>query len=153
MSAIPIKQRLDDNSKRDPDTGCRLWMGYRDPDGYARLRVDGASLRCHRLAWAEANGPIPDGMYILHKCDVRTCINPAHLFLGTHADNMRDMTEKGRRAITASGVMHHAAKLTDEIVRAIRADPRRRREIGAEYGLSDNHVGRIKLRQSWRHLP
>jgi hypothetical protein len=76
-----------------PELGrCWVWTGNTDNKGYGRLHHDLA----HRRAWRETNGPIPDGLWILHRCDNPPCCNPAHLYPGTHAQNMRDMSERGR---------------------------------------------------------
>lgn len=72
-------------------------------DGYGRIRVDGKSWLAHRFSWVLANGPIPEGMYVCHRCDNPPCINPEHLFLGTQTDNMRDMAAKGRWNSWAGG--------------------------------------------------
>lgn len=82
-------------------SGCLEWTGEvykRGGHGTVRRRLNGQHLRvrAHRLAWIEANGPIPEGLGVLHRCDNARCVNLAHLFLGTQADNMRDMASKGR---------------------------------------------------------
>jgi len=69
---------------------------HRTPTGYAMLGRKGRKLYAHRVAWEEANGPIPEGMCVLHRCDNPPCVNPEHLFLGTHRDNTQDMLAKGR---------------------------------------------------------
>lgn len=81
-----------------PDTGCWLWAGSCDTPGYGQCRVAGRSLGAHRAAWAFAHGPIPAGLWVLHRCDTPACCNPAHLFLGTSLDNVRDRDAKGRTA-------------------------------------------------------
>lgn len=75
---------------------CKIWEGDTFPNGYGRLYRDGKTLLAHRVAYEEANGPIPDGLFVLHHCDNPPCIEVSHLFLGTNQDNARDMVEKGR---------------------------------------------------------
>ena len=97
-----LAQRLDHYSMVEPTSGCRLWWGGTVRKGYGRLGVANRHWLAHRAAWFVANGPIPEGMLICHRCDVRACISPDHLFLGTHADNTADMMAKGRKRVAAS---------------------------------------------------
>lgn len=76
---------------------CWLWNGRIGPQGYGLWSVKHVNRPAHRIAWQLTNGEIPKGIFVCHKCDVRSCCNPTHLFLGTHDDNMADMTAKGRR--------------------------------------------------------
>lgn len=78
------------------ETDCHIWIGYRNPAGYGVFIVDRKPVGAHRMAWRLANGPIPDGMLVCHRCDNPSCVNPDHLFLGTQLDNMRDMVKKKR---------------------------------------------------------
>lgn len=107
--------------KRGPDE-CWLWKGPKTDAGhgffYGALCIDGKPWRAHRLMWTLANGPIPPKMHICHHCDVPLCCNPAHLFLGTNADNMADRNSKQRQA---RGEKQALAKLTEESVSFIRS--------------------------------
>lgn len=78
------------------NTGCWLWTGYLHPKGYGYVEVGGRKHRAHRLFYQELVGPIPAGMILCHKCDTPACVNPAHVFVGTDADNVADMKAKGR---------------------------------------------------------
>jgi hypothetical protein len=89
-------------------------------------------------------------MNVLHKCDNRVCINPEHLFLGTHDENMSDMTSKERQA---RGERNGLSKLSNEAVRQIRRDNRPQHEIAADYGVSRSAIGMAKRHVTWRHVP
>lgn len=80
----------------DPLTNCWNWQGTLDSGGYGRMMVRGKCLRMHRLNFQRFCGELPAGLHVLHHCDNPGCINPAHLFLGTAADNMQDKVAKGR---------------------------------------------------------
>jgi predicted DNA-binding protein (UPF0251 family) len=152
---------------REPDT-CWLWTGYRNAGGYGRLRHQGRLWLAHRVAWTLTQGPIPDGLDVLHQCDVPACCNPAHLWVGTDADNSADRERKGRcHRITGpahhfygkpelkQGVLNAAAKLTENNIREIRACylvMANQEELAREYGVSQTTISRIVLRQTWRHI-
>jgi hypothetical protein len=84
-------------SRADPDGDCLIWQRSTFSKGYGRIELFGEVL-AHRVAYIFANGPIPEGMLVLHSCDTPSCIQPRHLFLGDQGDNMRDMSSKGRAA-------------------------------------------------------
>lgn len=94
--------------------GCWQWIGSKQAYGYGQLRVGNGPMRAHRFAYIIKHGAIPEGMDVLHRCDNRSCVNPAHLFLGTQADNIADMDAKGRRRTVPNvGVQHPMAKLRE----------------------------------------
>ena len=150
---------------------CWLWTGTTKPDGYGKISGDRRgrqrTLRAHRVSWELHRGPIPDDAYVLHRCDDPRCVNPAHLFLGSPADNARDMVAKGRslrgdrcpaRAHPERlphGERHKWAKLTAAVVLAAR-DLRRRghsyRAIADELGLRYGTVYQVVTGRKWRWL-
>lgn len=96
---IPLQTRVARYVSPEPNSGCWLWEGTLTNTGYGHINRGGAgagNVLVHRFMWEQANGPVPDGLWVLHRCDVRVCCNPDHLFLGTPLDNMRDMHVKGR---------------------------------------------------------
>jgi hypothetical protein len=135
------------------DDGCWTWSAYRYPNGYGYFGLAARTARyAHRMAWELTHGPIPDGLFVLHRCDVRACVNPAHLFLGTHDDNMNDAKAKGR---TPRGCRNGMAKLSDDRVREIRAAKARgdvQRAIARDFGVSPMTVSRIVNGALWRSV-
>ena len=93
----PALERFQAKVFIDPVSGCWLWTGATESRfGYGKFRLGGASINAHRASWELFRGPIPAGMFILHKCDVPACVNPDHLFLGTQSENNKDRAAKGR---------------------------------------------------------
>lgn len=132
------------------ENGCHVWAGNKSKSGYGKFKLkDGTQARAHRVAWEMTNGKIPDGVFVLHKCDVRACVNPDHLFLGTHADNMRDMVRKGRGL---SGEMNGRAKLTAEDVLSIRQSHGTDAEKARGLGVSEATVRQARVGRKWQHL-
>jgi hypothetical protein len=133
--------------------GCWEAIGCRLDSGYVQVSVSGRRDHAHRLAWREANGPIPDGMLVCHHCDNPPCVQPDHLFLGTPADNMSDKTAKGRgKGMFRPGVDHPGAKLNPERVREIRrrlASGETQRSIAASFGVALTTISAIALGRNW----
>lgn len=125
--------------KGDPDE-CWNWKGKKRPHGYGRTSINGKGIDAHRASWLIHNGEIPEGMCVLHKCDNPSCVNPAHLFLGTHLDNTLDMFAKGRANCPPR-------KLSHEQVQEIRLRHKEGRGtcngMAAEYGISNAMISMI----------
>lgn len=134
-------------AKVQKTNGCWLWTGGKScAFGYGSLYVEpGHSVQTHRFSYELHVGPIPDGLCVCHTCDNPPCVNPAHLFLGTHADNMADARQK-HRFPRKPGELANPAKLTnaqaDEIRLRYEAWPGTK-EIGAEFGVSAHTIGNI----------
>ncbi len=132
---------------------CWLWTGYKQK-GYGRMSKDypytGAlGVLTHRVSWELANGPIPEGLCVLHKCDNPSCVNPDHLFLGTRIDNSNDKVSKGRHV---RGEKIARSKLTEPDVLAIRASKERAVVLAARYGIDRRIISYIKTRATWKHI-
>jgi hypothetical protein len=134
---------------------CWPWMACRQASGHGQFTVTTRPRKlmpAHRFMWTLVHGPIPDVMKVCHTCDHGWCVNPAHLFIGTQADNLRDCREKGRHM---HGERHYKAKVTAETVRTIRAAVtagERRAAVGARCGVTRKYVDQIMSGRTWRHL-
>lgn len=134
---------------------CWEWQGQRSARGYGRFKHKNKIIfHSHRVSYELHTGPISDGLWVLHKCDNPPCVNPNHLFLGTHQDNMDDMIAKGRKAIL-QGESHPRAKLTNPDIieiRSLDASGLSYPEIGKRYGVSGHQIGLIVRGLSWSHV-
>lgn len=131
---------------------CIDWPMSRDTGGYGVVVINKHRHTAHRLAYELAVGPIPDGMFVCHKCDKRSCVRPSHLFLGTNADNMRDKTLKGR---AYRGFRHHSSKITQEkaeLIRQARMAGAKLKDLAAQYGINTGTVSRVANGRSWAHV-
>lgn len=127
--------------------GCWLWTASVS-NHYGRFSIGKQTAYAHRFSYELANGAIPAGFYVCHTCDNPLCVNPAHLFLGTHQDNMDDRNNKGRMA---RGITNRA-KLTESNVLDIRASAESVSDLAYNYGVSPQHIRLILSRKSWSHI-
>lgn len=119
---------------------------------YAHIKDDsGATRAAHKFSYELHNGPVPEGLVVRHKCDNPWCVNPAHLELGTHADNIRDMDQRGRR-VSKKGETHHNSKMTAEKVRAIRGSSETDAALAKRYGVGQPQINRIRNGRAWKHV-
>lgn len=145
---LPPLQRFAMLYTPEPATGCWLWIGAVDKNGYGKVKVDRKHLKSHRWSWVLHNGQIPDGSQVLHRCDVPGCVNPAHLFIGSNQDNVDDRERKGRSYDPSI----HSAKLTAEQVDEIRRlrGVETTVSLGVRFGVSHGQISRIQLGSSWK---
>lgn len=147
------KERLLPKVNTQNPSDCWEWGGARDRRGYGRLNILGKTALAHRISWEAFRGPIPDGLHVCHSCDNPPCINPAHLFLGTDRDNIRDAAAKNRLAPSrARGEMHRKARLTEEDVRAIRGSAESNGQLAERYKVSKGAIKGVRTRKNWRHV-
>lgn len=140
--------------QRADDGACWPWIGALNNRGYGTILRNGWARAAHRASWILANGPIPDGLCVLHRCDNPPCVNPAHLFLGTNADNIADMVAKRRQAPPQLGSANPSAKLTEAQVVGIRqrlASGEGRTALAAEFCVTYMVISMVERRRSWRH--
>lgn len=158
---LPLEERF--WARVDKSGRCWIWVGTK-ANGYGELRVHGVDQRAHRVSWEMHFGPIPDGLFVCHRCDNPPCVNPSHLFLGTQKDNMADCRSKGRTETGSTvhpellprGESHWHAKFSEADVVAIRTQYAEGgislRSIARQYGVSYSAIHLIVLRRSWRHV-
>lgn len=152
-------ERFNEKYIPEPNSGCWIWTAScisQHRYGFFRYKN---TTKAHRASWMLHHGDIPKGMLVCHKCDVRECVNPDHLFLGTHLDNNRDRDRKGRHVwklipneAKDRGEACHRAKITESDVRAIRASSLGLTEMGRLYGLAPRTIWQIRTRKTWGHV-
>ncbi len=137
----------------DKSGSCWIWQARKDIDGYGIFPFEKKERKAHRFAFEQLNGAIPKGMFVCHSCDNPSCVNPAHLFLGTLQDNHKDMMNKGRQGHGRHpGSTNPSAKLTEQQVLEIRALPGPNRKIAEVYGVAKCTIDDIRARNTWRHI-
>src|SRR3954468_23027840 len=148
------------------ENGCHRWMGWVDRDGYGRFTLaDRSGIRAHRWVYIREHGSIPEGLCVCHACDVPSCVNPAHLWLGSNQENTRDRNSKGRQATgkkvwesrrTVRGQRVNTSRLTPDQVREVRAAAiagSTHREQAERLGVTQAAIRFIVIRKNWKWLP
>lgn len=150
--SVPLADRFWDRVDVGPADACWPWTGPTFGMGYGHVAVRKDSRSTHRVAYELANGPIPTGMHVRHTCDNPPCCNPAHLLLGTPADNMRDRDERKRLPVGSQCSI--ARLLEDDIPRVfdLRAQGMTTRAIGREFGVSGSTISAVLNRKTWKHV-
>lgn len=133
------------------ETKCLVFMGYCDDGGYGNLTINGRMIYTHRLAWELFRGPIPEGLCVLHKCDVANCVKPEHLWIGTRGENNADRDAKGRH-VAPRGEMY-ALVLTERQASEVKflalEEVLPQGEIASAYGITQSLVAEIKHGKRW----
>ena len=150
----PVIERVLSKVVRIPFSGCWIFMGAANDFGYGVVGTGGRGMpndRAHRITYKHFHGEIPGGMFVCHECDVPSCCNPDHLFLGTNQDNVDDMVKKGRnskppRNLHVVGSVHPGSKLTEAQAVEIRLMHLRgikQKDIATQYGMAHQTISKI----------
>jgi len=144
-------------AKVNKTDACWEWTAASQPKGYGRFKVNGRLVGAHRFSYELHYGPIPEGLWVLHRCDNPKCVNPEHLFLGTRSDNMFDCARKDRLAVHNAplGERHPRAKLMNKDILDIRQSYREgciQKELALGYGVSRQLISQVVTRRIWKHV-
>lgn len=140
-----LKDRFDTKYEAVTESGCWLWTAQINNCGYGNLRNDGGSVLAHRISYELHKGAVPEGQFVLHSCDTRSCVNPAHLHLGSNADNMIEMYQRERfphQKITPS--------LAQSIYTKVK-DGTKQKDVADEYSVDFRLVSSIVTGKRWSH--
>jgi HNH endonuclease len=148
-----LAERFWKKVNRTSRTGCWIWTGGKTMKGYGMVYARGRQRPASHIAWELHYGPVPEGLWVLHRCDTPPCVRPDHLFVGTIVENMHDASQKGRMN---RGERKWNARLTEKIVRAIRSTRLVHRgdqaRLARRYGVSDSIVSAARLGVTWKHV-
>ena len=153
----PAAERFEHYYIPEPNSGCWLWIGATNKRGYGifccrprKTRSNSGMMGAHIFSWEFHKGP-RNGLHVLHSCDNPACVNPDHLHLGTHQDNMKERDKRGRQA-NRVGIKNGRATVTEDDVRAIRADLRWPRFIALDFGMPVSTIQKIRQFKTWKHV-
>lgn len=144
-------ERIYKHAFPEPMSGCWFWMAKCNVHGYGTIGVYGKTWLAHRASYVLHGGKLLPGQCVLHRCDMPSCVNPDHLFVGMPADNVRDMEQK-KRAYHPRGQDYGRTHLSEDDVRAIRADARSATVLGRLHNMNPVSIRYIKQRKSWKHV-
>ena len=152
-----IYERILSKIKKDIKTGCWIWQGaLSGGDGrkkYGYIRIDGKSLRVHRVVYGLFNNKNIDGLLICHHCDNSACVNPEHLFIGKTQDNMDDMIKKGRHK-HPNGEKNNSKLTTKQVlkIRQLSLEGWKNPSIARAYNVAVTTIRNIVIRKKWKHI-
>jgi len=147
-----LKQLFLENSELVTETGCRIWTGYTNADGYGRFWFHGKLCLVHRIVYTVFYGEVASSLHILHRCDVPACINELHLYIGTDLDNHNDSIKRGR---SARGEKNGKVKLTELQVKEIKQKLKaghHYKVLAEQYKVHFNTIQAIKHGRMWKWL-
>lgn len=152
-----LAEVIEHYSMPEPNSGCWLWLGGLDRAGYGKVWIAGRTMAGHRVSWLAFKGEIPRGLFACHKCDMPSCVNPAHLFLGTAADNNADAATKGRNCTGRPnprvwGERNGHARHSEETMLRVIAATGTQVGIAKRFGVSPSAVNQAKRGVRWAHL-
>lgn len=134
---------------------CWEWIAGKTMDGYGEFWYQNKTCKAPRISYMQFKGDIPDGLWVCHTCDNPGCVNPDHLFLGTHLDNEQDKKRKGRQ-FRPIGENHHLVKLNETLVREIRYryshEQITHQALADEYKVTRECITRLLAKKSWKHV-
>ena len=131
---MPLDDRIERMTMFIPFSGCKVFLGKLS-DGYGRIDIKNRAYAVHRVAWELKYGKIPDGKVLAHRCDVRSCCNPDHLFLATQSENMIDAVKKGRAP---------SQKLSVDDVKFIRDSDETTEKLSRKFGVSPRQIRKVR---------
>jgi hypothetical protein len=147
---IPLSEKIEKSIVRIPESGCWIWMKNINHRGYGMTCLGrGTNLSAHRVSYEEKYGKIPNGLMALHSCDVRSCVNPDHIFIGTQQDNMTDKVLKNRQA---NGQKHGMSKLKEDEAKEIKYSNERTEVLALRFNCSKVMVRQIRQGRYWKHI-
>ncbi|MFZ2190074.1 MAG: HNH endonuclease signature motif containing protein [Candidatus Magasanikiibacteriota bacterium] len=148
----PFNKESFDQKWKEVESGCWEWQATRNQDGYGRVKRMNVLCSAHRVSYELYVGPL-QGLHVLHKCDNPCCVNPAHLFLGTHKENQEDKAKKKRGVGNSMpGVTHPAHKLTEEDVREIKSSLESSKSLMQKFNVSQSLILLLKANKRWKHI-
>ena len=149
-SRIPISEKIANKVVKIPEAGCWIWLGSITKHGYGKMTLGTkTNISAHRASYELKHGAIPKGMLALHHCDIKCCVNPDHIFLGTQQANMDDKVLKNRQA---NGIKHGMSKLTEEQAKEAKFGNVKPTELAKKFNCSATIIRQIRNGIYWRHL-